>query len=134
MDLQPLIFKVRSALSDMPESYIDDSAVLNDLKRAQMFVDLIKMDTITPAQENTCLIVLGSYYSYMTWTSLAEKQLGELPYNTTQKAIHLRSMARSFLSLISKYPLAEDLSVDMAMINGQVVAFKLCPTVVEDVL
>lgn len=130
MDLSTLILKVRNNLSDIPLSYIDDSAVFNDLRRAEDFVTLIKSDIAAEAKIVTGIEFLASYYSYMTWTTLAEKELGEIPYSTIKKAEHLRAMARSYLSLISDYPLNEDLSVDLDKIKGHVSAYRLTPTIV----
>jgi hypothetical protein len=120
MDLSTLILKVRNGLSDIPLSYIDASAIYNDLQRAESFVILIKRDEIVDTDDGYIKSVemLGSYYSYMTWTTLAEKQLGELPYSTAQKCEQLRSISKSFLVLISKYKLKDDLSIDTAGYSG----------------
>lgn len=131
MDLSLLILKVRNNLSDIPLSYIDDSAILNDLRRAEDFVDLIKRPEAESDKVVTGIEFLASYYSYMTWTTLAEKELGQIPYSTIQKANHLRSMARSYLQLISKFPLTEDLTVDLSKIDSKVPAFKLSGSIVE---
>ena len=131
MDLSSLLLKVRNNLSDIPLSYIDDSAILNDLRRADDFVELIKRPEADEDKIKTGVEFLASYYSYMTWTTLAEKELGQIPYSTIQKANHLRSMARSYLQLISKFPLTEDLTVDLAKIDTKVPAFKLSGSIVE---
>lgn len=130
MDLSLLLLKVRNNLSDIPLSYIDDSAILNDLRRANDFVELIKKSDATEDKVKTGVEFLASYYSYMTWTTLSEKELGQIPYSTIQKALHLRSMARSYLQLISKFPLTEDLTVDLAKIDTKVPAFKLSGSIV----
>jgi hypothetical protein len=130
MDLSTLILKVRNNLSDIPLSYIDDSAVFNDLRRAEDFVDLIKSDIAVDAKITTGIEFLASYYCYMTWTTLAEKELGQIPYTTIQKAEHLRSMAKSYLQLISDYPLNDDLSVNLDKIKGKVASFRLTPTII----
>jgi hypothetical protein len=131
MDLSSLVLRVRNNLSDIPLSYIDDSAVLNDLRRADDFVELIKRPEADEDKVKTGVEFLASYYSYMTWTTLSEKELGQIPYSTIQKALHLRSMARSYLQLISKFPLTEDLTVDLSKIDTKVPAFKLSGSIVE---
>lgn len=130
MDLSLLLLKVRNNLSDIPLSYIDDSAVLNDLRRADDFVELIKKTDAAEDKVKTGVEFLASYYSYMTWTTLSEKELGQIPYSTIQKAIHLRSMARSYLQLISKFPLTEDLTIDLSAIDTKVPAFTLSGSIV----
>lgn len=130
MDLSLLLLKVRNNLSDIPLSYIDDSAILNDLRRAFDFVELIKRPEVDEEKIKTGVEFLASYYSYMTWTTLAEKELGQIPYSTIQKANHLRSMARSYLQLISKFPLTDDLTVDLSKIDTKVPAFTLSGSIV----
>lgn len=129
MDLSTLILRVRNNLSDIPLSYIDDSSVFNDLRRAEDFVELIRSDVADIYKITTGIEFLASYYSYMTWTTLAEKELGEIPYSTIKKAEHLRSMARAYLQLISKYPLKEDLSIDYDKIDGKVPAFTMSKSI-----
>lgn len=129
MDLSTLILKVRNNLSDMPLSYVEDPAVLNDLRRAEDFIDLIKSETANPEKVVTGIEFLASYYTYMTWTTLAEKEGGEVPYSTIQKANHLRSMARAYLQLISKFPISEDLTIDMSKVKGTVPAFALTTSI-----
>lgn len=131
MDLSPYIQRVRNNLSDIPESYILDSVLLSDLRRAEAFVNLIKSEVASDKSVITGIEFLASYYAHVTWTTLVEKEQGEVPYSTIQKSFQHRSMARAYLSVISKYPLAEDLSIDFTKVNGTVPAFVL-PTSIAD--
>lgn len=131
MDLSPLIQRVRNNLSDIPESYVLDPVLLGDLRRAEAFVNLIKSEVAESNAIVTGIEFLAAYYTHVTWTTLVEKEQGEVPYSTIQKSLQHRSMARAYLSLISKYPLAEDLSIDFSKVKGTVPAFVL-PTSITD--
>jgi len=122
MDPSILVLRVRNNLSDVPLSYVDDSVVKNDIRRASSFVTLIKGSTILEDDVNTGIEFLASYYTYVSWTALVEEQKGEIPYSIIQKAELLRSSARAFLQLISVYPLKEDLTIDYSCLSVPIVA------------
>ncbi|TRZ48447.1 MAG: hypothetical protein D4S01_10265 [Dehalococcoidia bacterium] len=131
MDLSSLVIKVRNNLSDIPDNYITDDAVFEDLERSEKFIDLIKVSSATEDALDTAKIMLASYYSYMTWTTLSEAHFGDIPISMINKAVHQRSMARAFLQLISKYPITEDLTVDPYKIKGAVQYGRLSTTLFD---
>ncbi len=135
-DLSFLISRVREKLSDVPIDYDDDALVLNDLNDAREFVYMIAMadDGTNPRyqiQIDNCTVNLAAFKNYLTYTSIAERRLGEMPTSALVKLDALRKNARACLSLISKYPLDEDLSVDLSEIKGGAVCGGLTPSLIS---
>ena len=110
IDLNTLILKVRMDLSNVPTEHIDDSQILLDLQKASDFLDLVLADGVTEAQRSRCLIVLGTYYAYVNYISLAERQLGNFPQASYIRLQTYRQIAFSFISPLSRVPLDADLS------------------------
>jgi len=129
-DLSFLISKVRQKLSDVPIDYDDDGLVLNDIEDARVFVLSVVMAEATIEDINNCTVNLAAFKNYLTYTSIAERRLGEMPTSALVKLDALRKNARSCLSLVSKYPLAEDLSVDLTAIKGGAVCGGLSPSLI----
>lgn len=132
MDLSSLVLKVANNLSDIPQEYADPTVILNSLEKAKAFIDLIKSDLASEPALRMCMEVLASYYTYISWTSLVEQQLGEIPYSTMVKANSMLAIARSFLQLISKYPLSEDLTIDLTKLNGTVFVSDKSTSIIND--
>jgi len=132
MDLSSLILKVRGNLSDIPLSYISDDSVFNDIRRATKFVELIKSDFAAEDKVETGIEFLATYYTYVTWTVIAEVDRGEIPYSIIQRAKNLKSDARAYLQLISDYPIGEDLNIEPEKLAGHVFTFGLTSTIIGD--
>jgi hypothetical protein len=129
-DLSPLILRVRDKLSDVPIDWNDDSLVYSDIKDANEFIQMLVMDNVEQKFIDNCTVNLAAYYNYLTYTSLAERRMGEMPPTSIIKLDALRSKARSCLSLISKYPLLPDLSVDRSVTNVTPVGGKMRPSMI----
>jgi len=120
MELSNYIFDVRNGLSDIDISYDGDDLIYNDLKSAFSFASNICVAPTTDEQMNYFMeatVALATYYNYLTYTSLAEKRLGELPPTSYIRIRALKAKAWSFLALISKYPLTEDLVIDTSLME-----------------
>jgi len=115
--LSDLILDVRAALSDLPEEYIDDPQIWKDLRRAKLYISEIKVDTVDEDVEKHCIILLARYYTYINYTSIAERQMGTAPSTTVIRVATLREQALAFLLLISKFKLNPDLTISSAPIG-----------------
>jgi hypothetical protein len=115
IDLSSLILDVRSNISDIPEEYAGDNQIYRDLKRAKAFVTKIAVADVDEDYLTECYIALATLYTYINYTSMAERQLGTLPPTALVRVQALRKIAAGFLQLISAIPLTEDLTVDMAL-------------------
>lgn len=129
-DLSFLTSRVMDKLSDVPMVYDDDSLVLNDLNDAREFVVMVAMDDVKQDYLDNCTVNLAAYKNYLTFTSISERREGEMPTSALIKLSELRKQARSCLSLISKFPLAEDLSVDLSLLKGAPVCGGLSPSLI----
>lgn len=114
LDLPSIIFDVRAGISDVPGEYATDNQIHQALKRANAFVNKIRDQSIDEDDDflKNCVIVLAIYYSYLDYTSLAEKQLGTLPATAGVRVKALREVAASFLQMISVVPLTDKLMLD----------------------
>ena len=131
-DLSHLISRVRARLSDVPIDWDDDSLIYLDLKDAYEFVNMVSMDGVADSYKENCIVNLAAFYNYLTYTSMAERRMGEMPTTSLIKLDALRSKAKSCLSLISKYPLLDDLSVDLEALNATPVAGSLVSSIIAD--
>lgn len=113
VDLSELILPVQVSLSDLPDSYATDEQIYFDLKTAYEYIkDIASADTTHHILIEQCLIRLGAYLTYMNYTSLAERKLGEVPQSMQVKVDILRKTALMFLRRITLLKIADDLSVD----------------------
>lgn len=131
MDPSSLLLRVRINLADAPISHLQDPQILVDIRKAKKFVDLIKLSTALEDDVITGIEYLATYYAFMTWTVLAVKEYGATPYDVAPRAIQLRIDARAFLQLISKYPLNEDLTIDISKIKGRPNSVRLTTSVIS---
>jgi hypothetical protein len=117
-DLDDLIVYVRSSLSDVPTEYMSDTQILYELVKAKAFVDELSGATSQTVYKGQCIIAVATYYSYVNYTALAERNMGTLPPTAAVRTSALREIAAALLQLISLYPLNSDLTIDMDAINN----------------
>jgi hypothetical protein len=131
--LNSLISEVRSTLSDVPTTFLTDSQILNELEKAQTFCVAIVVSTTTESYLEKCIIVVATYYSYINYTTLSERQLGTLPPTSKIRLDALRRVAISFLQLVSNYPIDENLLLDVTILkDSKVAAISLSISAVND--
>ena len=117
ISLPSLISRVRVALADVPTDMMDDIQVYRDIQRADDFIDeMIRSGTTETMQEHT-IVNLAAYYSYINYTSLAERQLGNVPAAAYLRIAALKEIALAFLRLISDVPLTDNLVPDWVQLR-----------------
>jgi len=134
VNLASLILRVQAVLSDLPSSMCTDEQIYIDLKSAKIYFDSIKRaDFNNDSLEEETLVRLGSYFTFINYTSLAERQLGTIPQTSDIKLQSLRRMALAFLRQITDFTLNDDLSVDKT-IEGKAlpVTISMMPSVFSD--
>lgn len=119
IDLSSLILRVRRSLADVPEDYMTDVQIYDELKSAQIFVNSIVTTTATETDQREAIIHLSSYFSYINYTSMAERRLGEVPPVTYVKLNVLRQKALTYLQTITDLPLTADLIVDTSKLSKE---------------
>lgn len=134
VNLSSLILRVQAVLSDLPSSYASDEQIYTDLKSAKIYFDSIKRtDYDDDIFEEEALVRLGSYFTYVNYTSLAERQLGTIPQTTDVKLQSLRKLALAFLRNICDFKINDDLSIDKkAESECYTVASVVSPSVFSD--
>jgi len=131
--LKKLIPEVRSSLSDVPTEFLTDIQIRNELEKAEAFCLAICVPTISEAYLVHCITVVATYYCYINYTSLSERQLGTLPPTSFIRLNALRQVAVSFLQLVSQYPLTDDLTLDMKSYKeSNTAAITFTPSVIGD--
>lgn len=113
INLNSLISEVRSTLSDVPDEYITDTQIRNELGKAQAFCTVLVDSDTTESYLSKCIVVVATYYAYINYTTLSERQLGTLPPTSKIRLDALKNVATSFLQLVSQYPIDENLMLDM---------------------
>lgn len=106
---------IRRELSDIPEDYASDSILMQSAESAWFHVQkLVEVADQDDDYLSHCIAMLGAYYVYLNYTSLAEIQLGTLPPTSLIKMAELKTKARTFIGLISEGTLDKDLNMDEA--------------------
>jgi hypothetical protein len=131
-DVEELIPLVRASLSDIATEFITDDQVTYDLIRAKVFVEAITGSTSDSVYMGQCITAVATYYSYVNYTTLAERDLGTLPPTAQVRISTLRRIAASLLQPISLYPLTEELTLDVDTLNIPVAAITKMYSVLDD--
>lgn len=132
INLNSLVPRVRSTLSDVPDEFITDEQILIEIEKSHAYCDQVVNDDTTDLYLSKCIEVVATYYSYINYTTLSERQLGTLPPTSKIRLDALRTVAVGFLQLVSKYPLNEDLTIDLeSMHDSKCANISMFPTVLE---
>lgn len=132
IDLYELIPKVRSALSDIPTNFITDDSVYDELEKSQAFCNMIVDPSCTEPYLIKCIVVLATYYAYVNYTTLSERQIGTVTPAAKIRVDALKAIALSFLQQVSMERLDENLVVDLDdQFRSRTVAMVSTPTVVD---
>lgn len=102
---------VRRELSDITEDWVTDRQVYQAINQANKLITQIVPSTVDESMKTLAIQVLSAYYTYLTYTSIAEQRLGQLPETTIIRLNALSGKARSFMSLISNIELNDDLTI-----------------------
>jgi hypothetical protein len=114
-DLSTLILQVQVSLSDLPETYATDEQIYFDLKTAFKYVDDIVADDADADLAKEAIARLGAYLTYINYTSLAERKLGEVPMSMQLKVDAMRKIALIFLRRVTNLQIKDDLTIDDAI-------------------
>ena len=113
-DFTGLATEVRLAISDLPSQWCTPSQIDFTLKKANNFISLIKRDDVTDQGViNSCIIALTTYWTYVNYLANASNRDGTLPEAAPAMIASYKETAIAFLTLISKYPLGDDLIPDV---------------------
>lgn len=113
IDLSDLILEVQVSLSDLPENYGTDEQIYFDLKTAYTYVmDILSSDVTDQNLVEQTIIRVGAYFTYMNYTSLAERKLGEVPVTMQTKVDALRRLAVMMVRRITNLKIKDDLTID----------------------
>lgn len=113
-DYTGLATEVRLAISDLPSQWCTPSQIDFTIKKAQRFIALIKRDDITDTGIiDSCVVALTTYWTYVNYLSNASNRDGTLPEAAPVMIGSYKETAIAFLTLISRYPLGDDLIPDV---------------------
>lgn len=113
-DYDGLATEVRLAISDLPPQWCNASQIGFTLKKARRFIALIKRDDVTDTGIiDSCIVALTTYWTYVNYLSNASNRDGTLPEAAPVMINSYKETAIAFLTLISKYPLGDDLIPDV---------------------
>ena len=113
-DYDGLATEVRLAISDLPSQWCTPSQVSAILKKARQFIALIKRDDVIDVDViNSCIVALSVYWTYVNYLANASNRDGTLPEAAPAMIASYKETAIAFLTMISKWPLGEDLIPDV---------------------
>ena len=113
IELSELIYNVRAELSEVPDDMISDEQIFEEIITANLFIQsIIQEDYDDETFESRCIILLGSYFSYLNYISLVARQLGDVPADMYQREKTMRNKVLMFLRQISDVPLSDSLNID----------------------
>lgn len=113
IDLSELILDVQTSLSDLPDNYCTDEQIFMDLVTAQEYTNSIKSATFSDESfEKKAIARLSAYFTYINYTSLAERQMGTIPQATIIKTDVMRRIALAFIRQMTNLTINDDLSID----------------------
>lgn len=112
VDLTVIRPKVRLELSDLPSDYASDSLVDQQIGEADTFLSAIRGDSVADSDYDLCVISLGSYFTYLSYTALSEAQLGQLPPTAAVRLRELKQKARIFINALFDVDVDESLNVN----------------------
>jgi hypothetical protein len=125
--------RVRLSLSDIPKEFISDKQIMVELEKARAFCDAVSGDDVSEDLLSKCYESLASYYSYINYTTLSERQLGTLPPTSKIRLDALRRVAIAFIQLISTVPITDELLIDdERLMNTSSAMIKMTPSVIDD--
>jgi hypothetical protein len=131
-EVAELVPMVRGSLSDIPSEQITKKQILYDLLRAKVFVETITGSTSDSVYMGQCIVSVATYYSYVNYTTLAERDLGTLPPTAQVRISTLRRIAAALLQPIAIYPITDDLTLDIDSLNIPVAAIGLTYSIMDD--
>lgn len=118
IELHQLIYNVRESLSELPSDLASDEQIYQDVKLANTYIQSVISDTFTDEDFiKSAIVSLASYFAYVNYTSLAERQFGNVPITATLRASLLKNIALSLIRMLSDVPIDDDLSLDTSQID-----------------
>lgn len=113
-DYTGLATEVRLAIADLPSQWCNPSQIDFTIKKAKSFISLIKRDDVSDGDViNSCIVALTAYWTYVNYLANASNRDGTLPEAAPAMIASYKETAIAFLTLISKYPLGDDLVPDV---------------------
>ena len=124
-DLHLYIYLVREGLSELPDDLASDEQIYKDLKLAYSYINSVISPTFAADSDNgtvlarDAIVALATYFSYVNYTSLAEREFGDVPITAQVRSTLLRQIALAFIRQLSDLPIQDDLSVDESILLKQ---------------
>lgn len=112
VNLSTLLFRVRSMVSEISVTNMDDLVMYREIQKASYFCEKIKISTVTDAELETPIVCLAAYYSHVNYTLLNARQLGTIDETVIIRQHELKRIARAMLQTISETEIDQDLNID----------------------
>jgi hypothetical protein len=100
---------VRRDLSEVTPDLLSDESIVQQLERAEQVIAPWALDADDELLKK-CTVALASYFSYVVYTSLAERAHGSVPTTSVIRIKELKHIA--YLLLRQIMPINSDLSID----------------------
>ena len=115
IELSTLIYKTRLELSDIPEDHASDEIIFQSLSQAVAYVaKIVNIPDVEDSYLSFCYMFLAAYYTYLNYTALVERQMGEVPSINYTRLDELKNKARVFLNQVSDFTIDSNLNISAA--------------------
>jgi len=133
IELHTLIYLVREGLSELPDDLASDEQIYKDIKLANSYINSIISSSFSDEDfQQDAIVALATYFSYVNYTSLAEREFGDVPITAQIRANLLKQIALAFLRQLTDLPIGDDLSVDEKLLKSHFgIAMKITKNVWE---
>ena len=112
VELSSLIHNTRLELSDIPEDHASDEIVYQSLSQAVAYIGKIcDITDVADSYLSHCYVCLAAYYTYLNYTSLAEKKFGVSEAINYVRLGALKDKAITFINFISTFKIDANLNV-----------------------
>lgn len=118
IELSTLIYNVRNELSSIPDDLITSEQIYGEIVKANLYINYI-LDSEFDNDDilAQAIVALASYYSYVNYTALVSLKLDDVPAYVYQREKVLKNIALTFLKLLTKYPLDNDLMINEKLLE-----------------
>ena len=89
------VLQVRRELAEATEDLLSDETIVQQLKKAAKVLEPYEADEDIKVQG---IIALGTYFSYVAYTSMAERALGAVPATSELRVKELKKIAHMIIS------------------------------------
>lgn len=132
VDPEVLRPRVRLELSDLPTEYASDDLITQQITEANTFLLQIRGDDISDEDYDICIVAVGAYFTYLSYTALAERQLNQVTPTSVTRLRELKTKARLLINAVFDIDVDDNLNVNRDLRRIRPNAIGMTSAVIDD--